>query len=158
MNLAFSGNSIKRTQRGTVVMKNYLRFETMRKAALTAISWSGVSALLLMTWPVNAQVLCPDGLPCINDIFISTTNALVVNVDGASWDVINVRWSRPGREGEQTEHRGRTGQIKVLTAVTRGVVYTVSVQGCNKRAFQSSRCTDWNRASIKAGARSASNF
>jgi hypothetical protein len=48
--------------------------------------------------------------------------------------VIKLPWSRPGRDGGQREHRGRNGLIEVLTGTTNGVVYTVSVQGCNKRS------------------------
>lgn len=108
--------------------------------------------LLAIALPLLASdpVLCPADKPCIVDLFISTKGELIATVDGSGWDAINVRWSRPGREGQQREHPGRNGNIRVLTGTTRGVTYTVSVQGCNKRFLQSSRCTGWEQASKKA--------
>ena len=103
-----------------------------------------------MSWPLAAQHLCPADRPCITALYISTRNELVARVDGGDWDAINVRWSRPGREGNQSERPGRNATIRILTATTPGVTYTVSVQGCNKRAFQSSRCTPWAQESVKA--------
>ena len=123
------------------------------KGIVTMFLLLGISILTLpVTAPLRASdpVLCPYDRPCITDLYISTSNALIARVNGSGWDAINVRWSRPGREGRQTEHPGRNGGIRVLTGTTPGVVYTVSVQGCNKRVLQSSRCTDWHTFSKRA--------
>jgi hypothetical protein len=140
------------------MMRTYSRYQTIRKALTTANSRLGVAALLLASWPAGAQVACAIDTPCITDLYTSTTNALVVNVNGAQWDVINVRWSRPGRQGEQTTHTGRNGLIEVLKGTTHGVRYTVSVQGCNKHVLKSSTCTDWTSTSVRSGAVPVSNF
>jgi len=133
---------------------------TACQTALSAIFRSGMAALLLTMLPVRAQVACAADRPCITDLYISTTNALIVNVNlnGTNYDVINLRWSRPGREGQQRSFRGRNGVIEVLSGTTKGVVYTVSVQGCNKRTFQSPACTDWDISRVKAGTRQVGNF
>ena len=112
----------------------------------------GVATLLslLASTPSRAQVACPADRPCITELLISTTNALVARINGSDWDVINVRWSRPGRDGNQTEHPGRNGSVVVLKGTTPGVTYTVVVQGCNKRTLQSSRFSDWDSSTIKA--------
>jgi hypothetical protein len=136
----------------------WLRFPLVRKAVLRAISASGVAGFLLTALPIHAQVACAFDRPCITDLYISTTNALIANVNGSGWDVINVRWSRPGREGEQRSFKGHNGLIKVLSGTTNGLVYTVSVQGCNTRPLQSSRCTDWDLSRVKAGARPVANY
>jgi hypothetical protein len=98
------------------------------------------------------SVNCPAGYPCIYDVFISTTNALVLKVDTNDYDVVQVRWSRPGREGDQREFAGRRGlrNFTVLTSTTPGAMYKVSVNGCNRRTLQSSVCSGWTSMSRKA--------
>jgi hypothetical protein len=101
---------------------------------------------------VTAQVACPVGYPCIYDLFIATNNALVLRVNTDDFDVVQVRWSRPGREGDRGEFSGRKGlrDIVVLKSTTPGVTYTVSVNGCNRRALQRSVCSGWNSMSKPA--------
>jgi hypothetical protein len=109
-----------------------------------------IALALLASVPSPAQVGCAYDRPCITQLYISTSNQLVARINGSDWDVINIRWSRPGREGNQTEHVGKNAAFVVLKGVTPGVTYTVVVQGCNKRVLQSSRCSDWDRSTIKA--------
>jgi hypothetical protein len=109
-----------------------------------------VALALLASVPSPAQVACPYDRPCITELFISTSDQLVARINGSGWDVINIRWSRPGRDGNQIERAGRNAAVVVLKGTTAGVTYTVVVQGCNKRALQSSRCSDWDRSTIKA--------
>lgn len=139
-------------------MKTDNRSKAIRYLRMAAVCWFGVLAMFFISLPANAQVACAVDTPCITDLYTSTTTALVVGVNGGQWDVINVRWSRPGRQGEQISHGGRNGLIEVLSGTTRGVRYTVSVQGCNKRVLQSSSCTDWTSMSVKAGSAPVSNF
>ena len=140
---------LHRTPYGTFRRQHQLAWKgAIRKLLLFGISISILP--ITTTLPVAAQVACAADRPCITEVYISTTNALIARVNGSDWDVINVRWSRPGREGAQTEHRGRNAAIQVLTGTTPGVTYTVSVQGCNKRPLQSSRCSPWDQSSIKA--------
>jgi hypothetical protein len=120
---------------------------TVQKVGVAAIA---ISLSLLSSVPSRAQVACAYDSPCISDLFISTSNQLVARIDGSEWDVINVRWSRPGREGNQTEHPGRNAEVVVFNSTTPGVTYTVSAQGCRKRPLQSSRCSPWDSRSIKA--------
>ena len=133
----------------------------MQNIAPDIACWKGrIRTLLLLaasiavlptatTLPLSAQVACAVDRPCISRLYISTTNALVARVNGTGWDVINVRWSRPGREGAQTEHPGGNATIKVLTGTTPGVMYTVSVQGCTKRPLRPSRCSPWDESPNK---------
>jgi hypothetical protein len=120
---------------------------TIHKVGVAAIA---ISLSLLSSVPSRAQVACAYDRPCITELFISKSNQLVARIDGSDWDVINVRWSRPGREGNQTEHPGRNAAVVVFNSTTPGVTYTVVTQGCRKRPLQSSRCSPWDSASIKA--------
>jgi len=120
---------------------------TIQKIGIAAIA---ISLSLLSPVPSRAQVGCAYDRPCITKLYISTSSQLVARIDGSDWDVINVRWSRPGREGGQSEHAGRNAAVVILRSTTPGVTYTVSVQGCKKRVLQSSRCSEWDSSSIKA--------
>jgi hypothetical protein len=120
---------------------------TVQKVGVAAIA---ISLSLLSSVPSRAQVACAYDRPCITELYISKSSQLVARIDGSEWDVINVRWSRPGREGNQTEHPGRNAAVVVLSSTTPGVTYTVVTQGCKKRPLQSSRCSPWDSSSIKA--------
>lgn len=113
----------------------------------------GVALLFLLktTTLASAQAACPADQPCINSILINGRGGpLTINVVNArGYDRLNVRWSRPGRQGKQSSYGGGDGEIDVLSATSSGVLYTVSVQGCRTRVLQSSRCTDWHEAQVR---------
>ena len=47
-------------------------------------------------------------------LHLDTSNQLVARINGSDFDVINIRWSRPGRDGNQTEHAGKNAAFVVL--------------------------------------------
>ena len=106
-------------------------------------------ALLGMTTAACAQAACPAGQPCVASVGINNSRQLFAVIRNASdFDVMNVRWSRPGREGEQKEYRAKDGRMLVFTGTGKGFTYTVSVQGCRKRVLASSRCSGWHQGSV----------
>ena len=60
------------------------------------------------------------------------------------WDVYNVRYPVDGGE-KQVENRSGRFTFK---NVKPNRIYRLSVQGCNKRALQSSRCSPWVEESV----------
>jgi hypothetical protein len=116
------------------------------------LKFSGALALALpaLTQQAAAQVACAYDRPCITRLYISNTDALMLTVKGSDYDVLQLRWSRPGRDGNPREFRGVDGTVTVLKKTTAGVTYTVAIQGCNRRVLQRSQCTGWERQQIKA--------
>ena len=119
-------------------------------STLSAIG-SSFLVVLGMTTVVGAQAGCPAGGPCIVTLGLTKSGALVANIANTSGqDVINLRWSRPGRVGAQKEYRAVDSRFPVLASTTPRVTYTVAVQGCKKRTLQSSICSNWDHKSITA--------
>lgn len=122
-----------------------------RRATMKARTLVGFLALFATTTVAHAQRACPAGAPCISKIGFNNSKALMIQVINASeFGALNVRWSRPGREGKQQEFDGGNGLIQVLSSTTPGVTYTVSVQGCNKRVVGRSSCSDWHQGMATA--------
>jgi hypothetical protein len=96
----------------------------------------------------HGQSTCAYDRPCVSEVFITRTHGLSATFRGEGWDVVHVRWSRPGRSGPQREYRGSNGTVSLLPRVTPGVVYTVSIQGCNRRFARSSECSGWHSATV----------
>ena len=125
----------------------------MKNPALLVLS---SLVLLVTTTMANAQRAlyfsgCAFDRPCITKLSMSISDALIATVNAGGYDVINTRWSRPGRSGGNTGFPGGNDRrITILSKATVGVVYTVGVQGCKKRILQSSICTGWDNASITA--------
>ena len=108
-------------------------------------------ALLGMTTAASAEAVCAADQPCVASVGINKSRQLFAVIRNATeYDVMNVRWSRPGRQGPQKEYRAKDGPILVFTSTTKGVTYTVSAQGCRKRAIASSRCSGWDHGSVTA--------
>ena len=111
----------------------------------------GFSTLALLGMTTAASAQCPAGQPCVVSVGINNSGQLVAVIRNTSgFDVMNVRWSRPGREGQQKEYRAKDGRMLVFTSTGKGFTYTVSVQGCNKRALASSKCSDWHHGSVRS--------
>jgi len=98
----------------------------------------------------NDNVGCAYDRPCINTIYKTTVGGILVRWNGQdNYSVYNVRWSRPGREAVQVEVGGGSSGSFHLKNGHPGITYTFAVQGCHKRALQSSRCSPWESQKFK---------
>ena len=95
------------------------------------------------TWASEPN-LCPDDRPCFNGAR-QNGNTVRFQFDGVvGWDYYNVRYRKDGGE-KQVENR--SGHYTFRNVLPRRV-YTLSVQGCDRRALQSSRCSPWVSQSV----------
>lgn len=87
---------------------------------------------------------CPDDRPCFNGAR-QRGDTVRFQFDGVvGWDYYNLRYRKDGGD-KQVENR--SGHY-TFTNVRPNRVYTLSVQGCDKRALQRSRCSPWVSESV----------
>jgi hypothetical protein len=95
--------------------------------------------------------LSPNTASAFEDVNMNTE----ISVEGghivARWstrgfDHYNIRWSANGGPQKQVERDGDKSFV-YLTPFKPGVLYSVTVQGCEKSFASSSKCTSWDGAS-----------
>jgi hypothetical protein len=68
---------------------------------------------------------------------------IVAHWDATGFDHYNIRWSANGGRETQVERDGDKNFV-YLPTYQPGVIYSVSVQGCEKGFASSSKCTSWD--------------
>lgn len=87
----------------------------------------------------DSPALCPDGRPCITELYLSGT-ALFARWTG-DWDAYNIRWENPGLV---LAHDVGGAKTHTLRNLERGRTYRLSVQGCKRKFLAPSECSPWS--------------
>ncbi|QIP09601.1 RICIN domain-containing protein [Bradyrhizobium symbiodeficiens] len=107
--------------------------------------------LVLGTLSFTLASISPNAASAFEDVNMGSA----ISVEGghivARWDTrgfhhYNIRWSANGGPEKQVERAGDKSFV-YLTPYQPGVLYSISVQGCDKNFASSSKCTSWDGAS-----------
>lgn len=113
--------------------------------------WINKALAAAAVWLVIAcALLAPASSHAVEDVSMGTALSvegghLVVRWSTKGFDHYNVRWSANGGPAQQVERAGDK-DFRYLDAFRPGVVYSVSVQGCEKNFLARSHCTSWEEA------------
>jgi hypothetical protein len=95
-------------------------------------------------------IFLPGSLLAFENVNMGTTitvqdGQIVAHWSTGGFDHYNIRWSANGGPAAQVERDGNKDFV-FLTGFQSGVVYSISVQGCDKGLVGSSTCTSWEEA------------
>ncbi len=113
--------------------------------------WINKALAPVAVWLLMAcALLAPAPSHAVEDVSMGTALSVegghvVVRWSTKGFDHYNVRWSANGGAAQQVERAGDK-DFRYLDAFRPGVVYSVSVQGCEKNFLAHSHCTRWEEA------------